>query len=103
MAREKKEAKPAALYRLMAWLSPAYPVGAFSYSGGIEWAVEALPRLRRFTPVPTIETTMDVDVPGLAARAGWTRSIAQSVPAARPVDHQASPTVPTIPTLPINA
>jgi urease accessory protein len=25
----------------MAWLSPAYPVGAFSYSGGIEWAVEA--------------------------------------------------------------
>jgi urease accessory protein len=31
----------AALYRLMAWLSPAYPVGAFSYSAGIEWAVEA--------------------------------------------------------------
>jgi len=31
----------AALYRLMAWLSPSYPVGAFSYSGGIEWAVEA--------------------------------------------------------------
>ena len=30
-----------ALYRLMAWLSPAYPVGAFSYSSGIEWAVEA--------------------------------------------------------------
>ena len=31
----------AALYRLMAWLSPAYPVGAFSYSSGIEWVVEA--------------------------------------------------------------
>jgi len=31
----------AALYRLMAWLSPAFPVGAFSHSGGIEWAVEA--------------------------------------------------------------
>ncbi len=31
----------AALYRLMAWLSPAYPVGAFSYSTGLEWAVEA--------------------------------------------------------------
>jgi urease accessory protein len=30
-----------ALYRLMTWMSPAYPVGAFSYSGGIEWAVEA--------------------------------------------------------------
>jgi urease accessory protein len=30
-----------ALYRLMAWLSPAYPIGAFSYSGGIEQAVES--------------------------------------------------------------
>src|SRR5579863_1206881 len=30
-----------ALFRLMAWLSPAYPIGAFSYSSGIEWAVEA--------------------------------------------------------------
>src|SRR5690606_696136 len=33
-------AEAAALYRLMAWLSPAYPVGAFSYSSGLEWAVE---------------------------------------------------------------
>ncbi len=31
----------AALYRLLAWLSPAYPVGAYSYSHGLEWAVEA--------------------------------------------------------------
>jgi urease accessory protein len=30
-----------ALYRLMAWLSPSYPVGAFSYSHGLEWLVEA--------------------------------------------------------------
>jgi urease accessory protein len=29
------------LFRLMTWMSPAYPVGAFAYSGGIEWAVEA--------------------------------------------------------------
>jgi len=29
------------LYRLMAWLSPSCPVGAFSYSSGLEWAVEA--------------------------------------------------------------
>jgi urease accessory protein len=36
-----EDTSPAALYRLMAWLSPAYPVGAFSYSSGIEWAVEA--------------------------------------------------------------
>ena len=37
----EQEFAAAALYRLMAWLSPAYPVGAFSYSSGIEWAVEA--------------------------------------------------------------
>ena len=30
----------AALYRLIAWTSPAYPTGAFSYSHGLEWAVE---------------------------------------------------------------
>ena len=29
------------LYRLMSWLSPAFPVGGFSYSHGIEYAVEA--------------------------------------------------------------
>ena len=31
---------PAALYRLLSWLSPAYPIGAFSYSHGLETAVE---------------------------------------------------------------
>src|SRR6185437_8351389 len=31
----------AALYRLMTWLSPSFPVGAFSYSSGLEWAIEA--------------------------------------------------------------
>lgn len=47
-SRPKVDAPPAddalddaALFRLMTWLSPAYPVGAFSYSSGIEWAVEA--------------------------------------------------------------
>jgi urease accessory protein len=25
----------------MNWMSPGYPVGAFAYSGGLEWAVEA--------------------------------------------------------------
>jgi urease accessory protein len=35
------EAEAAALYRLMTWLSPSFPVGAFSYSSGTEWAVEA--------------------------------------------------------------
>jgi urease accessory protein len=30
-----------ALYRLMTWMSPAYPVGGYSYSHGLEFAVEA--------------------------------------------------------------
>ena len=29
-----------ALYRLMAWLSPGFPVGAYAYSHGLEFAVE---------------------------------------------------------------
>lgn len=40
-ARDLAEREAAALYRLMTWLSPAFPVGGFSYSSGIEWAVEA--------------------------------------------------------------
>jgi len=31
---------PSALLKLAAWLSPSFPVGAFAYSGGLEWAVE---------------------------------------------------------------
>jgi urease accessory protein len=38
---EMPDSEAAAFYRLMTWLSPAFPVGAFSYSSGIEWAVEA--------------------------------------------------------------
>jgi urease accessory protein len=32
---------PPTLARLVIWLSPAYPVGAYSYSHGLEWLVEA--------------------------------------------------------------
>lgn len=31
----------ATMYRLMTWLSPSFPVGAFAFSSGIEWDVEA--------------------------------------------------------------
>ena len=31
----------AKLMRLQSWLSPAFPIGAYSYSHGLEWAVEA--------------------------------------------------------------
>src|SRR5690348_1187388 len=33
--------KSAALYRLLAWLSPGFPTGAFSYSHGLEAAAES--------------------------------------------------------------
>ena len=29
------------LFRLLAWLSPAFPTGAYAYSHGLEWAVNA--------------------------------------------------------------
>jgi urease accessory protein len=32
---------PLALLRLQSWLSPAFPSGSYSYSHGLEWAVEA--------------------------------------------------------------
>src|SRR5215813_5647934 len=32
---------PLGLLRLQSWLSPAFPVGSYSYSHGLEWAVEA--------------------------------------------------------------
>ncbi|MGA8194761.1 MAG: urease accessory UreF family protein, partial [Acetobacteraceae bacterium] len=28
------------MLRLLAWLSPAFPTGAYAYSHGLEWAVE---------------------------------------------------------------
>jgi urease accessory protein len=32
---------PLAQLRLLAWLSPGFPTGAYAYSHGLEWAVEA--------------------------------------------------------------
>src|SRR5438094_9552773 len=32
---------PPSLLRLQSWLSPAFPTGSYSYSHGLEWAVEA--------------------------------------------------------------
>jgi urease accessory protein len=34
------EGAQAQLLRLQAWLSPAFPIGAYAYSHGVEWAVE---------------------------------------------------------------
>jgi urease accessory protein len=35
-----EQINPAATMRLLTWLSPAFPTGAFAYSHGLEWAVE---------------------------------------------------------------
>jgi urease accessory protein len=43
------------LLKLQTWLSPAFPVGAFSYSHGLEWAVETALVTDRATLVDWIE------------------------------------------------
>jgi urease accessory protein len=41
MNTEIKSLGTAALYRMFAWLSPSFPIGAFSYSHGLEAAVQS--------------------------------------------------------------
>ena len=41
MADEAYPLAPLALLRLQSWLSPAFPTGSYSYSHGLEWAVDA--------------------------------------------------------------
>jgi urease accessory protein len=41
MTDERNRLPQLALLRLQSWLSPAFPTGAYSYSHGLEWAVEA--------------------------------------------------------------
>ena len=41
MSNEKYPCPPLALLRIQSWLSPAFPTGSYSYSHGLEWAVEA--------------------------------------------------------------
>jgi urease accessory protein len=41
MSDQQHLVSPVALLRQQSWLSPAFPTGSYSYSHGIEWAVEA--------------------------------------------------------------
>lgn len=41
MTDEQYKLAPLALLRQQSWLSPAFPTGSYSYSHGMEWAVEA--------------------------------------------------------------
>ena len=41
LSNERYHFRRLALLRLQSWLSPAFPSGSYSYSHGLEWAVEA--------------------------------------------------------------
>ena len=41
MSDEQRSLATLALLRQQSWLSPAFPIGSYGYSHGIEWAVEA--------------------------------------------------------------
>ena len=57
-----------ALYRLMTWLSPNYPVGAYAYSHGIEWAVET-------GSVVDEDSLIDWIAPIIQFGGGWTDAV----------------------------
>ena len=57
-----------ALYQLLAWSSPGYPTGAFSYSHGLEWAVET----GSVTGVPTL---LDYIIAVLSRGGAWVDAV----------------------------
>ena len=57
-----------ALYRLLAWCSPGYPTGAFSYSHGLEWAVEA-------GSVTDLQGLLDYVITVLSRGGGWVDAV----------------------------
>ena len=72
------------LYRLLAWLSPAYPIGGFSYSHGIETAVEQGFVINRASLVAWIQTVLGAGTgrtDGALFAAAWRAAKAQDWPA----------------------
>jgi len=72
------------LYRLLAWLSPAYPIGGFSYSHGIETAVEEGFVINRVSLVAWIQTVLGDGtgrVDGALFAAAWRAADARNWPA----------------------
>lgn len=57
-----------ALLRLQSWLSPAFPTGAYSYSHGLEWAVETGVVCNRDSLVDWLEAD-------LSHGAGWNEAV----------------------------
>ena len=72
------------LYRLLAWLSPAYPIGAFSYSHGVETAVEEGFIKDRASLVAWLESVLRRGtgaVDGALFAAAWRAATAEDWPA----------------------
>jgi urease accessory protein len=55
-------------FQLLAWCSPAYPTGAFSYSHGMEWAVE-------YGTVSTLSGLLDFITAVLRRGGGWVDAV----------------------------
>ncbi len=71
------------LYRLLTWLSPAYPVGAFSYSHGVETAVEQGFIKDRTTLVVWLQSVLEAGtgrVDGALFAAAWRAAQARDWP-----------------------
>src|SRR5215831_17908872 len=49
---------PRSLIRLQNWLSPAFPIGSYSYSHGLEWAIGA----NRVHDRPSLVDWLDADL-----------------------------------------
>jgi urease accessory protein len=72
------------LYRLLAWLSPAYPIGGFSYSHGIETAIEEGFVVNRASLVAWLQTVLGAGtgrVDGALFTAAWRAADAKDWPA----------------------
>ena len=57
-----------ALFQLLAWSSPGYPTGAFSYSHGLEWAVET-------GAVSNLQTLLDYIRAVISRGGGWVDAV----------------------------
>jgi urease accessory protein len=57
-----------ALYKLLTWSSPGYPTGAFSYSHGLEWAVET-------GDVKNLQGLLDYVTAVLSRGGGWVDAV----------------------------
>jgi urease accessory protein len=68
--------KTQALLKLHSWLSPSFPIGAYSYSHGLEWAVEARTVHDRATLVDWLDADLRFGAgrnDGIFFREAWRR------------------------------